>query len=178
MASFWVDLLIYIDARFIVLASAGAALFLAYVGVLGSQVRSSEEVSESQSRSCRFPSPECHVLHSDHLMLFVMVGDGGAVSCDPFGQCRELGGGEWLVGRCGSLISAPRSSLRRAQLGQLVAGTASSGEGLGCRGAAAHQRPLMMLRSVKGAGSAPFFFNSGAPGRPLKRGTFASFLRT
>ena len=50
MASFWVDLLIYIDARFIVLASAGAALFLAYVGVLGSQVRSSEEVSESRSQ--------------------------------------------------------------------------------------------------------------------------------
>ena len=50
----------YEDA--VVLASAGVAVFLGYVGVFGSELRSSEEVSEAKSRSFPFPSRECHVL--------------------------------------------------------------------------------------------------------------------
>ena len=37
-----------------------------------------------------FPSPEWRVLHSDHLMFFVMGEGGRVVSCDLFGHCREL----------------------------------------------------------------------------------------
>ena len=42
------------DDGAVVLASAGAAVFLGYAGVSGSDLRSSVEVSEAQSRSCRF----------------------------------------------------------------------------------------------------------------------------
>ena len=72
------------------LASAGVAVFLGYVGVFGSEIWSSEEVSEAKSRSFPFPSRECHVLHPDHLMFFVMGEGRRLVSCDLFGHCREL----------------------------------------------------------------------------------------
>ena len=50
-----------------------------------------------------------------------------------------------------------RKSLVESQVGELVAGTASSGGGVGWRGVAAHQRLLMMLQSVKEADLAAFF---------------------
>ena len=46
-------------------------------------------------------------------------------------------------------------------MGELVAGTASSGGGVGWRGVAAHQRLLMMLQSVKEADLAAFFIARG-----------------
>ena len=48
-----------------------------------------------------------------------------------------------------------------SQVGELVAGTASSGGGVGWRGVAAHQRLLMMLQSVKEADLAAFFIARG-----------------
>ena len=90
MASFCVDTADRSDDDAVALASADAAVFQAHAGVKGREFVPSELVSEAQSRSCPFPSLECRLLHSDHLMLFVMVGDGGTVSCDLFYQCREL----------------------------------------------------------------------------------------
>ena len=46
-------------------------------------------------------------------------------------------------------------------MGELVAGTASSGGGMGWRGVAVHQRLLMMLQSVKEADLAAFFIARG-----------------
>ena len=61
-------------------------------------------------------------------------------------------------------------------MGELVAGTASSGGGVGWRGVAAHQRLLMMLQSVEEADLAAFFIARGRQ-RPPNRGIFCSLLR-
>ena len=53
-------------------------------------------------------------------------------------------------------------------MGELVAGTASSGAGMGWRGVAVHQRLLMMVQSVKEADLAAFFIaRGGASGRQI-----------
>ena len=61
-------------------------------------------------------------------------------------------------------------------MGELVAGTASSGGGMGWRGVAVHQRLLMMLQSVKEADLAAFFIARGCQ-RPPNRGTFCCLSR-
>ena len=55
-----------------------------------------------------------------------------------------------------------------SQVGELVAGTASSGGRVGWRGVAVHQRLFMMVQSVKEADLAAFFIaRGGASGRQI-----------